>query len=400
MDLSRSMRCFVASMVIQLLLPLTIQSTFAQLKSSHFILHGHLLHMDGHSIFFSYKGLGNDRVWDSTIIKNGSFTCRGSITQPAKALLTILDSNRTSTIDPNVSMPLFIEAKEMHITLRKDHFREAKLTGSVTQNEFMQLLALEKNGRLIKRLELQRIGLEEEFNAKTSNGLDSLSDLIQRIGKLNSRILLLSKKELRADRMFYRQHPSSYITPFKLVDNIRHYDLPELKTYYSRMSAKVRESTYGLQLYASIMNLSKGSPGTVAADFKTLGLHGDTIRLSDYKGRYVLLDFWASWCKPCRAGNPKLKELYNKYKKEIVFIGLASDDKTVKEWKSAIVSDGIDLWPQGLAGSIGDLYHVQGLPTKILIDRQGEIIGRYGSEDSEPEEQFPIKLAKLFRKQL
>lgn len=398
MKLSPSRRLFIASLVLQFLFQFSPHKVFAQVKPAQFFLHGHILHMDGQKIFFSYKGLGNERVWDTTLITGGSFTFRGNIFHPAKALLTILDSNRTSTIDPNVTMPLFIEPAAMRITLRKDHFREAKLTGSITQNELVNLLSAEKYGNELDGLVLERNTLEVRFNSNNSSGSNSLSGLIQSISKLNSKIDLLSKRVMQADRKFFRQHPSSYITVYKIVDNIRHYDLQELRLYYNRMSARVRASEYGLQLQFSMANLSKGSPGSMASDFASIGINKDTISLRKFAGKYVLLDFWASWCKPCRAGNPELKKLFYSYNKDVVFIGLASDDRSVEQWKSAVVSDGIGLWPQGLAGSIGDLYHVQGLPTKILINPEGRIIGRYGTEDGEPEERLPSKLAKLFKK--
>jgi thiol-disulfide isomerase/thioredoxin len=108
----------------------------------------------------------------------------------------------------------------------------------------------------------------------------------------------------------------------------------------------------------------------------------------------VLLDFWASWCVPCRKGNPHLKELYSKYKdKGIEFIGISDDDQSEDKWKEAIVKDGIGVWKHVLRGlkqknnvfdrstDISDKFGIHTLPTKILIDPEGKIIGRYSEEE-------------------
>ena len=131
-----------------------------------------------------------------------------------------------------------------------------------------------------------------------------------------------------------------------------------------------------------------------------------TISLSDYKGKYVLLDFWASWCVPCRAGNPHLKELYAKYHdKGIEFIGVSDDDSKPDAWHKAVEKDGLP-WRHVLRGldmqklmnnqpnpnDISEKYGIHTLPTKILIDPAGKIIGRY-SEESEP---LDAELKKIF----
>ena len=125
----------------------------------------------------------------------------------------------------------------------------------------------------------------------------------------------------------------------------------------------------------------------------------------------MLLDFWASWCVPCRKGNPHLLSLYANYKdKGLEIIGISDDDKNPDAWKKAIEKDGIGVWkhvlrgmkqtPEGRADrstSISDQYGTSTLPTKILIDPQGIIIGRYGA-DGETDDALDKKLAELFGK--
>ena len=102
----------------------------------------------------------------------------------------------------------------------------------------------------------------------------------------------------------------------------------------------------------------------------------------------MLLDFWGSWCVPCRKGNPHLKELYHQYKDQgFDIIGIAKDDDTRDAWVKAVEKDGLP-WHQILVGDLDTKYNVTSYPTKILVDQQGIIIGRYGENEKELDEQL------------
>ena len=162
------------------------------------------------------------------------------------------------------------------------------------------------------------------------------------------------------------------------------------------MSSKSQNSEYGKKLKTTILSLTKGSPGSFALDFTAKDLNGDTLTLSSYKGKYILLDFWASWCRPCRAGNPELIKLYEKYKSNgIEFIGLADDVGKEEKWKQAVLKDGISIWKQIIDKEVGKQYSIHTIPTQILINQQGIIINRFG-DLGEPNENLSIVLNKLF----
>jgi peroxiredoxin len=193
------------------------------------------------------------------------------------------------------------------------------------------------------------------------------------------------KEKLRIIELsFVVKNPNSYISGRKLWEQTRFTSIDSISLLYSALSKNIRESVHGKQ----IALLLKGQPGFAASDFTKTNSIGKMISLASFKGKnIVLLDFWATWCQPCRANNPHLIELYNKYKKSgFEIIGIADDDERQNEWKQAIKMDNTGKWNQVLQGlnpedNLRVKFGVLIVPTKILINKDGIIIGRFEGID-------------------
>ncbi len=179
-------------------------------------------------------------------------------------------------------------------------------------------------------------------------------------------------------------------------------DMKEIATLYHKLSPDVKNSPHGrryenaIAAYFSREKALDSLSKAAAPDFTIKDTLGNPVTLSSFRGKYVLIDFWASWCGPCRKENPNLVKAFNTYKnKGFTILGISFDTKK-EDWLNAIHKDGLP-WThvselEGNDSQTGKLYHVQGIPDNFLIDPSGKIIGRQLRGD-----QLEKKLREILR---
>ncbi|WP_256005747.1 TlpA disulfide reductase family protein [Pedobacter deserti] len=239
----------------------------------------------------------------------------------------------------------------------------------------------------------------------TAGGLYKMADSLDKLAKATGKQVDRSEVDAGFDALNQRlvdsveslvkRYPSSMVTPYIIIDRFVNYPNPEkAASTYAALAPQAKNSYYGLQLGESIKINAKTGIG-VTPQFSVPDKNGKAVSLADFKGKVVLVDFWASWCGPCRKENPNLVKAYEKYHdKGFEIIGISLDDKKDR-WLAAIEADKLNwVHASDLKGWKSDLaleYGIKSIPMSFLVDASGKIIAKDLRGDA-----LEKKLATLF----
>lgn len=324
-------------------------------------------------VYLAYR-LGANKQIDSAQITNGSFQFTGKILNPTGASL-LLDHTGAGIAHPDSAadvLPLYIEPGQINIT-GTDSAATAKITGSKINDDNQKLTAM------LSPIMSKAKDLAEE--QKTASPAQRNSAEYQ--NQMEQRYKELQMEQKAALKLFIQQNPDSYLSLLALYSvGGPSPDPEELDSLYAGLSPAIKATEQAKMFKTSLDGLRKTAVGAVAPDFTENDVNGKPVKLSSFRGKYVLLDFWASWCPPCRQENPNVVKAYNRFKEKNFTILSVSLDKAGDKaaWEAAIKNDGL-TWTQVSDLKFWDnsaavLYQVTSIPSNFLIDPSGKIIAR------------------------
>lgn len=274
------------------------------------------------------------------------------------------------------------------------------------KNTFLILILFISNGIGAQSINEKKFDNEvKSRNAELEKQNEILATKIQNLNKLipiiKDSVLLKTKKDelmgiwniydsnlvckLQNDLEFARQNPNSEFSLNLISTRIGSQAAMNLYDEYEKtfnlFSEKIQNSKKGTQLKQALVKFKQSKVGSIAPDFSLTDINGNLIELKNFRNqKYVLIDFWASWCLPCREDNPYFADIYKKFSQKDLEIISISRDENLASWKEAIVKDNMNWTNISItenSSNIEDEYFVQGIPHKVLIDKNGIIIGKW-----------------------
>lgn len=275
-------------------------------------------------------------------IEKGKFVIKGQMPQPGFKGLIFGDQ-------PPV-VPIFLDNSNVKISGDKNAIDQLSITGSPSHTQFTEYTTALKPYEKIFQPDAQ-------FDSDAADNVEKISE------------------------EFVKKHPQSYVAPLAIIRMLQvNQDGVKAEKLYKLLPPPVQSSGLGQYVNQQIQESKINPIGSVIQDFSQKDTSGKLINVSAFRGKYVLLDFWASWCRPCRMENPNVVAAYNKFHDKNFTILSISLDQAKPAWLNAIQMDGL-TWShvsdlKGWNNEVAGLFQIKSIPQNLLIDPDGKIIAK------------------------
>ncbi len=300
---------------------------------------------------------------DTAEIVDGKFTFTGTIEEPQLYLIFAENNN-----NPIV---FFGENANIEIKGEAETFHNAVVSGSKITDVYNNFTK-EMPGK-------ERINeINREFQQASTSGNTEMQQA------LRTEATELMEEQKAYFINFIKTNTNSIVSAYMAIQAAGEFELEEFKTLIAELEENIGTSQYINELKEILTAREKTEAsqqatkiGAIAPDFTLESVDGKKVALSSLKGKYLFVDFWASWCRPCREENPNVVKAYNKYAEKGFDVLSVSLDKDSAAWKKAIADDKL-TWTQLIdaTGDVATTYGITGIPHTLLLDKEGKIIAK------------------------
>lgn len=306
-----------------------------------------------------------DGAWigiDTADVVDGKAMLEGEVEMPGAYYISVLGERAKALV--------FVENAKMTFSGKADSIRFAKVGGSATHDQYAAL------DDQLRKVSEEYMALYQDARAASAAGDTTRSN------ELMAKVEEMYKSTETMQEDFVKNNPASYATPYVLAGIQYEKEAEELETLVNALDPKVQLTPTIVDMKAKIEKMKQVSIGQVAPDFTQNDPDGNPVKFSDVysQNKVTLLDFWASWCGPCRQENPNVVAVFNEFKDQGFSVFGVSLDREKEGWLQAIEDDGLH-WTQvsDLAywnNAVAQTYAVSAIPHSILIGQDGTILAK------------------------
>ncbi|WP_420601878.1 redoxin domain-containing protein [Flagellimonas sp.] len=299
---------------------------------------------------------------DTTTVENGVFNFKGEQAQPQLHYI-FLESNRGN-------VPFFLENGKISLKFQKDSLNYAKLKGTLQNDLFMNFM--DESRILSERAASMQNDMRTAAQQRDTATATALREEFMEF-----------QEEAKAFNVtFAKENPNAMISVLIIGNLMMSKALPndEILEMFEALTPEMKATVAGEKLKEQLDKMKTTEIGGIAPEFSAPTPNGDLLALSDVKGKLTLIDFWAAWCRPCRAENPNIVAVYNKYHdKGFNVIGVSLDTRA-EDWTNAIEKDSL-TWNhisnlKRFQDPIAQLYNINAIPAAFLVDENGVIVAK------------------------